>query len=35
MKDVGDAVEYTGAGQKIELPILEEQVTFDTTGGHG
>jgi hypothetical protein len=35
MKDVGDAVEYTGAGQKIELPILEEHVTFDTAGGQG
>jgi hypothetical protein len=35
MKDIGDAVEYSGAGQKIDFPILEEQITFDTTGGHG
>ena len=35
MKDVGDAVEYNRAGQKIELPILEEHVTFDTAGGKG
>ena len=35
MKDVGDAVEYRGKGQKVTLPILEEHITFDTTGGHG
>ena len=35
MKDVGDAVEYGAKGQKIKLPILEEHIAFDTTGGHG
>ncbi len=35
MKEVGAAVEYTGAGQVITLPIVEERTDFDVAGGHG
>jgi hypothetical protein len=35
MFDTGGAVEYTGAGQKMAFPVIEEQTKFDLTGGHG
>jgi hypothetical protein len=35
MDDAGAALQYTHAGQTISLPIIEEQTTFDVTGGHG
>jgi hypothetical protein len=35
MDDAGAVLRYTRAGQTISLPIIEEQTTFDVTGGHG
>jgi hypothetical protein len=35
MHDAGAALEYAGGVLKITLPIIEEQTTFDVTGGHG
>jgi hypothetical protein len=35
MKNLGDALEYTGNGKKIRLPIMQVETTFDAVGGHG
>ncbi|HVO59727.1 MAG TPA: hypothetical protein VMT53_02260 [Terriglobales bacterium] len=35
MKDAGAALQHSQAGQTISFPIIEEQTTFDVTGGHG
>ncbi|HEX6501602.1 MAG TPA: hypothetical protein VF011_00040 [Terriglobales bacterium] len=35
MYDAGAALEYMRAGRKIIFPIIEEETTFDLTGGHG
>jgi hypothetical protein len=35
LDDAGAVLRYTHAGQTISLPIIEEQTTFDVTGGHG
>lgn len=35
MDDAGAVLRYTHAGQTLSLPIIEEQTTFDVTGGHG
>jgi hypothetical protein len=35
MDDAGAVLQYKHAGQAISLPIIEEQTTFDVTGGHG
>ncbi len=35
MKDAGGFIEYSRRGQKFTFPIIEEQTTFDVTGGHG
>jgi len=35
MKDAGAVLQHSQAGQLISFPIVEEQTTFDVTGGHG
>jgi hypothetical protein len=35
MDDAGAVLQYNHAGQALSFPIIEEQTTFDVTGGHG
>lgn len=35
MEDLGGVLRYLQSGEKLTFPILEEQTTFDTAGGHG
>jgi hypothetical protein len=35
MKDTGPLLEYRAAGHKLTLPIVEEETTFDVSGGRG
>jgi hypothetical protein len=35
MKDAGAVLQHSQAGQVISFPIVEEETTFDVTGGHG
>lgn len=35
MKDAGAVLQHSQAGQVISFPIVEEDTTFDVTGGHG
>jgi hypothetical protein len=35
MDDAGAVLQYKHAGQTIFLPVIEEQTTFDVTGGRG
>ncbi len=35
MNDVGAFLQYSRDGQNLSLPIIEEETTFDVTGGHG
>jgi hypothetical protein len=35
MDDAGAVLQYNHAGQTLSFPIIEEQTTFDVTGGHG
>ena len=35
MEDLGSVLQYLQHGEKLRFPILEQQTTFDTEGGHG
>ena len=35
MDDAGAVLQYTRGGQTISLPIIQEEITFDVTGGRG
>lgn len=35
MDDAGAVLRYSRAGQTISLPIIQEEIMFDVTGGRG
>lgn len=35
MDDAGAVLQYNRAGRTISLPIIQEEITFDVTGGRG